>query len=63
MADINITLGGLSIWIADESQYPDHLDDLASRAKNLFNDAIKIAEENGHDIMEIMIFDDFGEED
>lgn len=52
MAITKVTVSCFNLFCEIETEhiYPDGIGDIASRAKELFNDAIKIAKENGIDI-------------
>lgn len=52
MAYLNITLGGLSVSIESDTEYPDAMDDLSARVQTLFDNSIIRAEASGIDVMD-----------
>jgi hypothetical protein len=49
-SNIVLTLHGVYVEINTTHDYPDALDDIASRAKDALTYAVKLAKENGIDI-------------
>ena len=62
-SQVAIRVGGLTVEIGTETQYPDMIDDLSNRALFAFKEAMNNCKENGIDISNMrLITTDYGDE-
>lgn len=52
--EININIGNLYVSVVTEHDYPDVIDDMANKARQLVKDILKDMRENGVDIEDII---------
>ena len=63
-SQVAIRVGGLTVEIGTETQYPDMIDDLSNRALFAFKEAMNNCKENGIDISDMrLITTDYGDDD
>jgi len=56
-------LGALEVSIECDATYPDALDDITSRVRQLFHDALEICKEHGLDPIQAVFVPDLDEDD
>jgi len=62
-SSIEIILGGLSVNVQTEVNYPDAIDDLCNRTLTVFKEAIATAKANDIDITVMSLHTDFSDDD
>jgi hypothetical protein len=62
-SSIEIILGGLSVNVQTEINYPDAIDDLCNRTLTVFKEAITTAKANDIDITVMSLHTDFSDDD
>jgi len=62
-SSVEIILGGLSVNVQTELNYPDAMDDLCARTLNVFNEAVATAKANDIDITVMSLHTDFSDDD
>ena len=62
-SSIEIILGGLSVNVQTEINYPDAIDDLCNRTLTVFKEAIATAKANDIDITVMSLHTDFSDDD
>lgn len=62
-SSIEIILGGLSVNVQTEINYPDAIDDLCNRTLTVFKEAIVTAKANDIDITVMSLHTDFSDDD
>ena len=67
MTYIFVSLGALTVGIDSDANYPDAIDDITNRTKNLLNEALEMCKEKGLDPLAeyatVPDFDDYNDED
>ena len=63
MTYAHISLGGLSVSIDTEADYPDAIDDVANRVKAMFSEALDICEKHDIDPVDAVFVPDLEDDD
>lgn len=62
MTFAQISLGGLSVSIDTDANYPDAVDDVANRVKAMFGEALSLCEEHSIDPVDAVFVPDLDDD-